>query len=312
MSFLDNIKSRMKGGDAAAEEEFQRGLREGSWPEGIDDFKLMDNTGTFLPAVPDRDPLEEANAFAGQGAASDDDGANWSVVRAAGSSRTEAPARPEGRFTVIEGNAGVKPIAAGSQAARPAADDGVQVMPRSEARPTSRDVAPAAAQKSYAERLRERVAAADVAGADEPGDRLQVSRPGRPAAAPARAPKAAAPAPAPTAPVSKAPASKPAAHDAGASELKFSSDAVIVRTRTYDDVRKIASVLLNDRRPVVLAMRGTSDAVCQRILDFCFGVCCAAGATFNEIGQKVFTICPKGVTVSDATMADLKRQGILR
>lgn len=53
MSFLDNFKSHKKNNEQAVEQEFQRGLREGSWPEGVSDFQLMDNTGTFLPAYPD-------------------------------------------------------------------------------------------------------------------------------------------------------------------------------------------------------------------------------------------------------------------
>ena len=80
----------------------------------------------------------------------------------------------------------------------------------------------------------------------------------------------------------------------------------------YDDVRRVAEVLLGDHRPVVLAMRSSSDATCQRILDFTFGVCCASGATIEELGQKLFAVCPKGVKVSDVTMADLKRQGLMR
>ena len=59
-------------------------------------------------------------------------------------------------------------------------------------------------------------------------------------------------------------------------------------------------------------MRSSSDATCQRILDFTFGVCCASGATIEELGQKLFAVCPKGVKVSDVTMADLKRQGLMR
>ena len=87
MSFLDNFKSHKKNNEQAVEQEFQRGLREGSWPEGVSDFQLMDNTGTFLPAYPDPDPHAEADAFVqehtGEGRA------DWSVVRAAGSTRSE-------------------------------------------------------------------------------------------------------------------------------------------------------------------------------------------------------------------------------
>lgn len=304
MSFLDNIKSRMKG-DTSAEEQFQRGLREGSWPEGVEDFELMGNTGTFLPATPDADPHQEADAFASKTSSTEDDRADWSVVRAAGSSRAE------GRFTVIEGAAGMRPLASSAQAQRPA-DEDMRVTPRSEGQARERSQA-AGAQKSYAERLRERVASADVAPKEEP--KMQVKNASRPTGAkpadPVKPEKPAGAAPAPSAPAApaKPAAARPVSHDEAPT---FSSDAVIVRTRTYDDVRKIASGLLSDHRPVVLAMRGTSDAACQRILDFSFGMCCASGATMRELGQKLYAICPKGVTVSDATMAELKRQGILR
>ena len=132
---------------------------------------------------------------------------------------------------------------------------------------------------------------------------------------PAARPAAAEPRPAaPPKPAAvSAPAPAPAAASAHVAEPPtFSSDAVIVRTRGYDDVRRVAEVLLGDHRPVVLAMRSSSDATCQRILDFTFGVCCASGATIVELGQKLFAVCPKGVKVSDVTMADLKRQGLMR
>lgn len=304
MSFLDNFKSRKKNDEDAVEQQFQRGLREGSWPEGVDDFQLMSNTGSFLPAHPDPDPLAEADAFAQQGRA-DDARADWSVVRAAGSSRAE------GGFRVIEGSAGARPVKPAADAQRrPALDDeGVQVMPRAEAR-SPRPASAPSAQKSYAERLRERVAAADI----------PAPKPVAPAPAPQRRPaQAEAPAtpkrtePARTAQVPDAKPAVPADTAKRASEApSFSSDAVVVRTRTYDDVRRIAEGLVGQRRPVVLAMRGASDATCQRILDFSFGLCCASGAVMSEIGQKLYAICPKGVSVSDATMADLKRQGLLR
>lgn len=302
MSFLDNFKSHKKNNEQAVEQEFQRGLREGSWPEGVSDFQLMDNTGTFLPAYPDPDPHAEADAFVqehtGEGRA------DWSVVRAAGSTRSE------GGFRVIEGSAAGRAAAksAGDAPAprRPIDDEGVQVMPRSDARPARSTASASAPQKSYAERLRERVAA-DAAARPAP----------QPAPAPAPAPsKRPVPMQEPAAPAARpaaAPAPAPAAASAHVAEPPtFSSDAVIVRTRGYDDVRRVAEVLLGDHRPVVLAMRSSSDATCQRILDFTFGVCCASGATIEELGQKLFAVCPKGVKVSDATMADLKRQGLMR
>ena len=290
MSFLDNFKSHKKNNEQAVEQEFQRGLREGSWPEGVSDFQLMDNTGTFLPAYPDPDPHAEADAFvqehAGEGRA------DWSVVRAAGSTRSE------GGFRIIEGSAAgratAKPAGDVPAPRRPIDDEGIQVMPRSDARPARSAAGASAPQKSYAERLRERVAA-DAAARPAPQP--------APAPAPSKRPvsmqEPAAPAPA----AASAPVAAPPT---------FSSDAVIVRPRGYDDVRRVAEVLLGDHRPVVLAMRSSSDATCQRILDFTFGVCCASGATIEELGQKLFAVCPKGVKVSDVTMADLKRQGLMR
>ena len=320
MSFLDNFKSRKKSDEEAAEQEFQRGLREGSWPEGVDDFQLMSNTGTFLPAVPDPDPLAEANAFVQEHA--DDARADWSVVRAAGSTRAEG----NNGFRVIEGSAGVRPLKAAPATApvapaprRPADDDGVQVMPRSDSRAPRASAAGTPAPKSYAERLRERVAAADVAS--KPAEKPVAQAPKRPAqsrpapvpagaqGAPRQPVRDAAPSARPDAPKPVAPSPAPSRANEAPT---FSSDAVVVRTRTYDDVRRIAEVLLSEKRPVVLAMRSSSDATCQRILDFSFGMCCASGAVITELSQKLFAICPKGVSVSDATMGELKRQGLLR
>ena len=317
MSFLDNFKSHKKNNEQAVEQEFQRGLREGSWPEGVSDFQLMDNTGTFLPAYPDPDPHAEADAFvqehAGEGRA------DWSVVRAAGSTRSE------GGFRVIEGSAAgraaAKPAGDAPAPRRPIDDEGVQVMPRSDARPARGAAGASAPQKSYAERLRERVAAdAAARPAPQPAPAPTPAPSKRPVlmqepAVPAARPAAAEPRPAaPAKPAAvSAPAPAPAAASAHVADPPtFSSDAVIVRTRGYDDVRRVAEVLLGDHRPVVLAMRSSSDATCQRILDFTFGVCCASGATIEELGQKLFAVCPKGVKVSDVTMADLKRQGLMR
>ncbi len=326
MSFLDSFKSRKKNDEEAAEQEFQRGLREGSWPQGVDDFQLMSNTGTFLPAIPDPDPRAEADAFVKEHA--DDAHVDWSVVRAAGSTRTEGG----NGFRVIEGTAGVRPLKGGPASApaaatskRAAEDDGVQVMPRAEGRAPRATSAGAGAPKSYAERLRDRVAAADVAAkpANKPAAAVsqsvsQAKRPtqNRPAAAPVSMQGASRPAAVPATASPRTDAPKPAAPAAASSRANeaptFSSDAVVIRTRTYDDVRRIAEGLLAEKRPVVLAMRGSSDATCQRILDFSFGMCCASGAAITELSQKLFAICPKGVSVSDATMGELKRQGLLR
>ena len=93
VGFLDNVRSHFKNND---EEEFERAFRDPSWPVGVDDFEPMSNTGSFLPATYDVDPLADAslpgnayhgnpdygaapqdpNAYYGQGGAPD------SVVRA--------------------------------------------------------------------------------------------------------------------------------------------------------------------------------------------------------------------------------------
>ena len=55
VGFLDNVRSHFRNND---EEEFERAFHEGVWPEGIEP---MTNTGSFLPATFDVDPLADAS-----------------------------------------------------------------------------------------------------------------------------------------------------------------------------------------------------------------------------------------------------------
>ncbi|MBR2836528.1 MAG: cell division protein SepF [Coriobacteriales bacterium] len=59
MGLLSTVKSRLKGEDPEFEQEIERAFREGSWPEGVDDFEPLQNTGALLPSKPDIDPLAD-------------------------------------------------------------------------------------------------------------------------------------------------------------------------------------------------------------------------------------------------------------
>lgn len=231
MGFLNNVRSHFKNNE---EEEFERAFREGTWPEEDDGFALLSNTGSFLPATYEVDPLADASlpgnamhasqaqpAAAEQGAAPEAAQApaqpvpaapvapaaqqaacpaapmspeitieepaiqaTDSVVRAAATSVYAAP-QAQSPFQVIDGS--LRPRGAASQGApaqvaempaapqAPAApaqggprydgaDEGVHVVARPAGERAPRREAPRGEAKPFADRLRERVAAAEASG----------------------------------------------------------------------------------------------------------------------------------------------------
>ena len=76
MGFFNHVKARFGGNgerERQYEDEFERAFREGSWPEGVEGFEPLANTGAFLPQEYDVDPLADAslpgNAMRSAGAA---------------------------------------------------------------------------------------------------------------------------------------------------------------------------------------------------------------------------------------------------
>lgn len=470
MGFLDNVRSHFKNNE---EEEFERAFREGTWPEGVDDFAPLANTGSFLPATFDIDPLADeslpgnalhaaAQAPAAPVPADGQPGlhargtqpqsaapaapaepaaaptpaaqvsatapavrlspeitieepviqATDSVVRAAATSMYAAPVA-QSPFQVIDASlqprtasdagrvqqgpadatvqsepvavpgaprqAGGQPIPV--EPARPSGyapttpryemgDEGVQVYTRPAGERPARAAQARPEAKPFADRLRERVAAASAtvqAGGAAPAPRSEQARPARrsesasdaeldaeleerrrtrraaqariereareargsgdaravlesrdaqarmePAARATAERGARQPGEAPTAP-RPAPKAAPAFQAGPAPVARpVPMSPSVVRPRTYDDVREIAQGVLSEHRPTVLVLKGCTGELARRVLDFSFGVCCAAGATMREFGDHAYVVLPRGTTLADEDIASLRRQGIVR
>ena len=221
-------------------------------------------------------------------------------------------------------------------------DEGVHVVARQGGARPSGAVAPAASQKPFADRLRERVAAANVAGQND--DTLGRSRatlddrPAAPRPAPRRnenasaedldaefeerrrARKARGTATQETrAAVRPEEAKEPAAPSDGGRPADASPSGprpipiscLVVRPRSYDDVAEIARGLIGEHRPVVMVLRGCSNELARRVVDFSFGLCCASGAEMKDFGNHVYGVLPRGTTFTDEDAMALRRQGIV-
>lgn len=396
VGFLDNVRSHFKNND---EEEFERAFRDPGWPEGVDDFEPMSNTGSFLPATYEVDPLADASlpgnayqanpgfggapqdlGYYGQGGVSDSvvraqatpmyaaeevvqvDGAAYGVEDA-GSAGQQATTVYQNVIAFPGASLPSQPAPAPAPAPEPAPapaeafpsgyaettphydieDEGVHVVARQGgSRPAGVTDAPVG-QKPFAERLRERVAAANVAGQND--DTLGRSRatldeqpvPPRPAprrnenASSAdldaefeerrRARKARTSAAEEARAASRAESSrdaKPAAAegvreaaDAGSAPRPVPISCMVVRPRSYDDVSEIARGLIGEHRPVVMVLRGCNSELARRVVDFSFGLCCASGAAMRDFGNHVYGVLPRGTTFTDEDAMALRRQGIV-
>ena len=395
MGFLDTVKSRFKNHD---EEDFERAFREGSWPEGVDNFEPLATTGSLLPVTPDVDPLADEslpgnrlNAARNAQDSVDVRSVYAAPVAASPFTVIDGTGRPRASADQVSG-ASAAPVADGGVQAGAFADDplsgagfgseeeGVQVVPREEGH-VARSQQPVE-QKPFADRLRERVAAVNVSGqADETLGRSSaaVQFPGKEESAQSRpmsvvrgnrravnaseaeleaeleerrrARRQSAEARmreerrereefeemhvvrerearaheereqvAPTSrddervSVAERPAARPSQpQKAAAAPGRFSSIGDrIVRPRTNDDVRDIAQVVMRDRMPVVIALKGSNAELTRRILDFSFGLCCGTGANMKELADRVYAVLPQGTSITPEDTAALRRQGILR
>lgn len=394
VGFLDNVRSRLKGDDE--EGEFERAFRNPGWPEGVDDFEPMSNTGSFLPATYDVDPLADAslpgNAYTGAsrgyadnqgGAGSYDQGVSDSVVRGQaaepyeGAGYDAAPQdadMPSGTCGTPGYLQGTRPTTAyqnviafpgatlpaetgtmepattyGGAAQQPhydADDEGVHVVARQPGERTAHSEVAHEPQKPFADRLRERVAAANVAGQSDDTlgrSRATLDAAATPAATPARTVprrnenassadidaeleerrrarrarstgephgeaehgeepgKRAASAPA-VRPLGEAPADAP---------RPIPISCLVVRPRSYDNVSEIARGLIGEHRPVVMVLRGCSNELARRVVDFSFGLCCASGAEMRDFGNHVYGVLPRNTTFTEEDAMALRRQGII-
>ena len=286
MGVFDSLKSRLRNND---EEEFERAFREGRFPEGVDDFEPLSNTGNFNP-VGDGRPR--------QGGAGFDEG----QPRGRSPRIVEFTARSDGS---------TPPLHADEE------DDGIQVFERTEERPRRTASAPSGA-KPFKERFQERAAEGQRAAAERVAYRQQA----RPASEPEpreadepRRPRDSKPQ------QPRVPASEPAAEPRPAprpplgktlAPIALPTQSVVVRGRTIDDASQIADVVMNRHQPVVLLLRGASSEVTRRLLDFSFGLCCGSGAQLSQLEDRVFCVLPRGTALDDRDLASLRRQQILR
>ena len=319
VGFLNSVKSHFNKEDNE-EQDFERAFREGRFPEGVDDFEPLSNTGSFVAAG--LEP-EEQPAFEREGAG----------------------AYAEQPDPFAEPPAAYEP--------RDIAEEGVQVVERvpGAAAPASGAVKP----EPFAARLRARVAAANVAGqTDETLGRSPVATGAQPPVA-ARAQRRAdvgadeleeelaerrrARSERVSTPALRVVADKPReggqdapAHKAAPDALEdrgtqaasthtekqplkplaLPTSALILRPRLYDDVKDVAEGVVSKHQPVILILRGSSAEVARRTLDFSFGLCCGIQAEMRQLGERVYAIVPRGTEIADADLTTLRHQGVIR
>ncbi len=335
MSIFDNVRSRFKNND---EEEFERAMREGAFPEGVDDFEPMSNTGMFLPTSYEVDPLADASL----------PGNIYNAVQASGSfepqqPNTEAAVVSERIDEVeIETNSSAVHDAAASAYAAPQAESPFDVIDG-----TYKPVTP---HDTYAEVRSEplfadgsdltsshvahphvRVLRSDQASNAQLDAELEQRRQARRQAAASRAKAAQASnerferehamrvaqyeeqeeeVPAPQPPHVSAILPMPDVSAVGGDPAALS--CAVIRPHTYDDVRSIAQAVLAEQRPTVLVLRGCARDLAGRILDFSFGLCCGIGAELQEFGDEVYAVLPRGTMLTNDDMAALRRQSLVR
>ena len=318
VGFLNSVKSHFNKEDSE-EQDFERAFREGRFPEGVDDFEPLSNTGSFVAAglEPEEQPAYE---------------------------REGAGAYAEQPDPFAEPPAPYEP--------RDIAEEGVQVVERvpGAATPASGAVKP----EPFAARLRARVAAANVAGqADETLGRSPAATGSQPAAVArpqrradvgadeleeelaerrrarservgtpalrvvADEPRAASPdVPAREAASDTAEArvegQAPRAEKQPLKPLSLPTSALILRPRLYDDVKDVAEGVVSKHQPVILILRGSSAEVARRTLDFSFGLCCGIQAEMRQLGERVYAIVPRGTEIADADLTTLRHQGVIR
>ena len=83
----------------------------------------------------------------------------------------------------------------------------------------------------------------------------------------------------------------------------------IIRPLIYSEAEKIA-VALKAGAAVVLALKGTPEALAARLTDFAFGVACALDATVERLAPKVYAITTAG-DLTETERATLKSQGVI-
>ena len=85
----------------------------------------------------------------------------------------------------------------------------------------------------------------------------------------------------------------------------------VLKPTSYDDVQTVIR-RVRTNQPVVLAFASTNIETAKRILDFCFGLSCGIEGNVRELGDRVFVVEPKGITLSDSDVDKLVSSNVIK
>lgn len=85
----------------------------------------------------------------------------------------------------------------------------------------------------------------------------------------------------------------------------------VLKPTSYDDVQTVVR-RVRTNQPVVLSFLTTNIETAKRILDFSLGLSCGVGGEVTELGDRVFVVLPAGVSLSQADIEKLVRDGVLK
>lgn len=335
VGFLNSVKSHFSKEDSE-EQDFERAFREGRFPEGVDDFEPLSNTGSFVAAglEPEEQPAFEQgqpDPFAEPAPGAYVDGYSAGTPRPdLGDEGVQVVERVPGAQAPLTGAVKPEPFAArlrarvaaanvagqddGSLGRSKFATDAQNPVPPSAARPQKRaDVGSDELEAELAERRRARservgapalhVVSDDPKVADAEGRTFEIAARAEAAAKE----RAQAKDSAPEAKVAEKSAERPPLKP-----LSLPTSAIVLRPRLYDDVKDVAEGVVSKHQPVILILRGSSAEVARRTLDFSFGLCCGIQAEMRQLGERVYAIVPRGTEIADADLTTLRHQGVIR
>ena len=109
--------------------------------------------------------------------------------------------------------------------------------------------------------------------------------------------------------VFSSPASEPAPAATSVPAPKTSSRILtVIKPVSYNDAERVSRIIKTGD-VAVISLRGTSEALGKRILDFSFGVACALEAQVELVSAQVYAIC-RGAELSESEKARLREQGL--
>lgn len=84
----------------------------------------------------------------------------------------------------------------------------------------------------------------------------------------------------------------------------------VLRPVSYEDVQTVVR-RVRTNQPVVVVFRDTNIETAKRILDFCFGFSYGVDGEVQELGDRVFAVLPKGVSLTATDIDKLVADGDL-